>query len=63
MRLENVEVPAGSHLAELYSVRLEEDDIKDASPTFQEFVRSVIPGANALTIKQFTRNVRKVYAR
>lgn len=63
MRLENIQVPADSHLAELYSVRLEDDDIKDASPTFAHFVRSVIPDANALTIKQFTRTVRKVYAR
>ncbi len=63
MRLENVKLAADSHLAELYSVRFEDDDIKDASPTFANFVRSVIPNANALTIKQFTRTVRKVYAR
>lgn len=62
MKLENVDVPSDSHLAELYSVKLDDDDIKNASPAFADFVRSVIPGANALTIRQFTRTVRKVYA-
>lgn len=62
MRLENVQVPPRGHLETLYSVKFENDDFKDASPAFEEFVRTVIPGANALTIRQFTRKVRKVYA-
>lgn len=62
MRLENVKVPLDSHLAELYSVELDDKDIKEASPAFADFVRSVIPGANALTIRRFTRTVRRVYA-
>lgn len=63
MKLEMLDVPETGHLKSLYSVRLEQNDIERPSEAFEDLVRSVIPRATGLTIKEFTRQVHRRYAK